>query len=87
MEIIVSFFNFLRNFGRFFRSLQKIFDYLWKLQNEKFNIRRKAEKLQISEKLKKSLSFSLDISYFLQIRWDWDLTGLKSHIFREEILF
>ena len=45
-----SFFNFLRNSGRFFRFLRKVLDCLWKLQNEKFNIRRKAKKLQISEK-------------------------------------
>ena len=50
LSSIFSFFNFLRNSGRFFRFLQKVLDYLRKLQNEKFNIQRKAEKLQISDK-------------------------------------
>ena len=50
LSSIFSFFNFLRNSGRFFRFLQKVLDCLRKLQNEKFNIQRKAEKLQISDK-------------------------------------
>ena len=50
LSSIFSFFNFLRNSGRFFRFLQKVVHCLRKLQNEKFNIQRKAEKLQISDK-------------------------------------
>ena len=50
LSSIFSFLNFLRNSERFFRFLQKVLDCLGKLQNEKFNIQRKAEKLQISDK-------------------------------------
>ena len=48
LSSIISFFNFLRNSGRFFRFLQKVLDCLRKLQNKKFDIQRKAEKVQIS---------------------------------------
>ena len=50
LSSIISFFNFLRNSGRFFRFLQKVLDCLRKLQNKKFDIQRKAEKVQISQK-------------------------------------
>ena len=45
LSSILSFFNFLRNSGRFFRFLQKVLEFLRKLQNKQFNIQRKAEKL------------------------------------------
>ena len=45
-----EFFNFLRNSGRFFRFSHKVLDCLRELQNETFNIQRKVEKLQISDK-------------------------------------
>ena len=50
LSSIFSFFNFLRNSGRFFRFLQKVLYFLRKLQNKKFNIQKKAEKGQISPK-------------------------------------
>ena len=50
LSSIFSFFNFLRNSGRFFRFLQKVLDCLRKLQNKKFDIPRKAGKVQISQK-------------------------------------
>ena len=52
-----SFFNFLINSGRFFRFLQKVLECLRKLQNKKIDIQRK---------------FSLDFSYCLRTRWDWE---------------
>ena len=62
LSLIFSFFNFLRNSGRFFRFLQKVLDFLRKLQNKKFDIQRKAEKVQISQKFKKKVSHFLQIS-------------------------
>ena len=64
LSSIISFFNFLRNSGRVFRFLEKVLDCLRKLQNKKFDIQRKAEKVQISQNFfKKSPIFSRYLAF------------------------
>ena len=69
---IFSFFNFLRNSGKFFRFLQKVLDSLWNYRMRNLIFEEKRRNLIFLKKSEKSLPFSPDISYFLRIRWDWE---------------